>query len=481
MLHYVEAICSCGTTDGYNTEASERLHIDYAKEGYHASNNHSTTTFISLSKITEITEDSRPSSMAVSTTNFLCRANPTPDALRRSALLGGGSASHLRTSTESGPDPTLPPPGRLNELRAVFESQSPAGPHPASTPGFRSSSPMFGTTTQTSATGYGYGSTSYASHPSSPSKSGTGSSGSYTGPGLLSPLLTRPTTISGFRSTPSAITCTGTETFTSPSYMAMPSYTATPSYTAMPSYTATNTNTWSNVNTQTRTGYTTLDPTSNTYSDTDMFTCTSVTPPSGLCRPQTSPRSPLASVRNIVTLWKECTPAAVRAGEKSVAELISTVSPPLGPDGLQGIQRRVEGAHARLREARAVSNPPVTPIRPENDSADNRRSSAFPPGIDISKLPGYAKSNDPVSCFVFIQYNRGIKFILLAYPYRTFVVSQHSCISSLLMAKMPGPPLPSHASTVLVGPRWRLRHHCFGPFKLFQSSVCILTSTPTCS
>jgi hypothetical protein len=38
MLHYVEAIRSRGTADGYNSEASERLHIDYAKEGYCASN-----------------------------------------------------------------------------------------------------------------------------------------------------------------------------------------------------------------------------------------------------------------------------------------------------------------------------------------------------------------------------------------------------------------------------------------------------------
>ena len=35
MLHYIEAIRSRGSTDGYNTE---RLHIDYAKEGYCASN-----------------------------------------------------------------------------------------------------------------------------------------------------------------------------------------------------------------------------------------------------------------------------------------------------------------------------------------------------------------------------------------------------------------------------------------------------------
>jgi hypothetical protein len=38
MLHYVEAIRSRGTADGYNTEASERLHINYAKEGYRVSN-----------------------------------------------------------------------------------------------------------------------------------------------------------------------------------------------------------------------------------------------------------------------------------------------------------------------------------------------------------------------------------------------------------------------------------------------------------
>jgi hypothetical protein len=38
MQHYIEAIRSRGTLDGYNTEATERLHIDYAKLGYRASN-----------------------------------------------------------------------------------------------------------------------------------------------------------------------------------------------------------------------------------------------------------------------------------------------------------------------------------------------------------------------------------------------------------------------------------------------------------
>ena len=38
MVHYVEAIKSRGSADGFNTESPERLHIDYAKEGYRASN-----------------------------------------------------------------------------------------------------------------------------------------------------------------------------------------------------------------------------------------------------------------------------------------------------------------------------------------------------------------------------------------------------------------------------------------------------------
>jgi hypothetical protein len=38
LQHYVASIRSRGTCDGYNSEASERLHIDYAKEAYRASN-----------------------------------------------------------------------------------------------------------------------------------------------------------------------------------------------------------------------------------------------------------------------------------------------------------------------------------------------------------------------------------------------------------------------------------------------------------
>ena len=38
ILHYLNAIRALGSTDGYNTESPERLRINYAKEGYCASN-----------------------------------------------------------------------------------------------------------------------------------------------------------------------------------------------------------------------------------------------------------------------------------------------------------------------------------------------------------------------------------------------------------------------------------------------------------
>ncbi|KAJ7831837.1 hypothetical protein B0H14DRAFT_3713091, partial [Mycena olivaceomarginata] len=38
LLHYVESIEFFGTTDNYNTEMFERLHIDFAKNGWRASN-----------------------------------------------------------------------------------------------------------------------------------------------------------------------------------------------------------------------------------------------------------------------------------------------------------------------------------------------------------------------------------------------------------------------------------------------------------
>lgn len=38
MFHYIDSIRRKGTADGFNTELSERLHIDFAKHGYRAGN-----------------------------------------------------------------------------------------------------------------------------------------------------------------------------------------------------------------------------------------------------------------------------------------------------------------------------------------------------------------------------------------------------------------------------------------------------------
>lgn len=38
MEHYIQSIMWLGAADGYNTEGTERLHIDFAKQGYQASN-----------------------------------------------------------------------------------------------------------------------------------------------------------------------------------------------------------------------------------------------------------------------------------------------------------------------------------------------------------------------------------------------------------------------------------------------------------
>jgi hypothetical protein len=40
LLHYIDSIILFGSLDGFNSEHLERLHIDYAKKGYHASNKH---------------------------------------------------------------------------------------------------------------------------------------------------------------------------------------------------------------------------------------------------------------------------------------------------------------------------------------------------------------------------------------------------------------------------------------------------------
>ncbi|KAG6841362.1 hypothetical protein C0991_011905 [Blastosporella zonata] len=358
-----------------------------------------------LSKITERTEESsRPVSAALSAGTATRPANPTPDAFRRSVLLGGTSSSHSRSST----DPGLPPPGRANELIAVFETNSPQGRN-ASTPGERVTSPFY--------------STSYGSRPSSPSKSSasyTATDTRPTGSSFLSPATRPSTSMSGdgtFRSTtPGGTFSRTTDSYLTPSYTTQspstfsratytdtnaPTYTAdsrtytgtTPSYTTQspstfsrttytdtnaPTYTGTDTRTYTGTDTRTYTGTDTRTFTTDTRAGagtrpyTDTFTGTSVTPTSTLRRPQTSPRSPLTSVRNIVALWKERTPSKSRSPKKSAGSA-GSISPPPEAEGLFGKRGNIQ-------------NNPVTPTRRDIDN--------LPPGLDVEDLLPYTQSTE---------------------------------------------------------------------------------------
>ncbi len=259
---------------------------------------------IRLSRITERTE---PSSRPVSGTSLLPRAtNPVADPVRRSFLGGAISPSHSRSSTDPGSDRDLPPPGRTNELIARFETNSPGPGH------------------------YRSGSAPGGRRSPSPTKSTSSSSGSSE---------TRPTTtFSTFLSParPSTVASTSTYTGATPS-----TYTSTSNtYTTDPSRT-----------------FTTL-----TSSQTQTQTGTSTTPTSALRRPErTSQRYPLASVRNIVALWKERTPSRSPNKAASSVGSDSAVSPPPDPvprdDGLFGIRRRASQRRSGESEDNGVISP----------------------------------------------------------------------------------------------------------------------------
>ncbi|KAF8062278.1 hypothetical protein FPV67DRAFT_1654875 [Lyophyllum atratum] len=355
-----------------------------------------------LSKITERTEESsRPNSGAFGVTGAARPANPTPEAFRRSLFLGGTPSSHSRSSTDPGSDRTLPPPGRATELIAVFETNSPGGGHSRTTsaPGVRPPSPFY------SSTGYGYG-----SRPSSPSKSSasyTATDTRPTGSSFLSPPPRPWTSMSGdgtFRSTsPGGTWSRGTGSYTTPgTYTTQtPSTygrTLTHTETDNRTYTGTDTRTYTGTDTRTYTG-TDTNTFTDTFTRTGTNTATSMTPTSTLRRPQTSPRSPLASVRNIVALWKERTPTMSRSPGKSPDHGSATsVSPPPDGEGLFGIRRRAQRASAQLQlRDNGQGSDPVTPTRRGDvDAASIRsaRSGHLPPGLDVADLLPYTQSDE---------------------------------------------------------------------------------------
>jgi hypothetical protein len=330
-----------------------------------------------LSRITERTEpSSRPTSGAYSASGGANRAE-TPDALRRSMLLGASSI-HSRSTTEPGPTRDLPPRGRANELIAQFEASSSSGSDTvrrSNTPGPGTSSSPFYNPSQSatnplsttgytiSSTGYGYGS---GSRSTSPTKSSRNTSSlTYTAATESRP--TASTMLSPRTGTP-----TGTFRSESPTYTRTGSYLSPSTYTQTPS-------TYSQ--TLSRTGTDTRSYTTGTYTATQ--TRTSVTPSASFQRPlQRSPRNALTSVSNIVAQWKERTPRDNNREEKaSVATSVMSASPP------------------PTRRQRDEDRTPTKTQPQDSDRASLRsfKNSALPPGFDADELQAYTQSSEPVS------------------------------------------------------------------------------------
>ncbi|KAL7284724.1 LOW QUALITY PROTEIN: hypothetical protein ACG7TL_002030 [Trametes sanguinea] len=371
-----------------------------------------------LSTISEHTENqSRPNSFAQSGSGQGSRPTSQynqPAEIRRSANLDGRASPvlpsmHSRAATDPSGTPAAHTPGRVvnvpgrraGELIAFFEEKqgatgrdsprlyghtrtlsAPMGPR---SPAPRSPSPYTTTVSQSmstfghtaTTTGYGYGSTTgygtstygYSSRPSSPTKSRAGSSVSSSGPiTTMSSLLSPPPRGTTSLSTDSRLPPTSSGTFT-----------------------------------QTRSGpstFTGTGPTTTTsYTDTNTFTSsgftTTATPTaSSLRRPQTSPRSPLTSVRNIVAAWKERTPSL----GKSIRSNTTSPSPTQG-EGLFSLRRRAERGNARLRE-RALNGMDESGrivergYEGESTSGDASMSasSVLPPAFDLSELGQYANA-----------------------------------------------------------------------------------------
>ncbi|KAG9313810.1 hypothetical protein JVU11DRAFT_6171 [Chiua virens] len=212
---------------------------------------------------------------------------------------------------------------------------SPLFPHSQSTP-YMSSTTGHGYTT----TGYGT-STGYASRPSSPAKSKTGSAISSASDSLSSSSLLAPPTRG----------LTGTTTQLTPSDFAS-------AFT-------------------------------NTFAEARSSTNTSAVSPtvSSLRRPQTSPRSPLTSVRNIVEAWKERT----SVGKATKASTESSVSVAPKPDGRFGLRRRTSRVE-RQPASESADNALNLPTTPKSISGN-----IIPPPFEMTELGAYARdSREPL-------------------------------------------------------------------------------------
>ncbi|KAI0657509.1 hypothetical protein C8Q70DRAFT_919348 [Cubamyces menziesii] len=374
-----------------------------------------------LSTISEHTENpSRPNSFAQSGSGQGSRPNTqysnNSGENRRSANMDGRASPalpslHSRAATDPSGAPAGHTPGRVlnvpgrraGELIAFFEEKqtasgrdsprlyghartlsAPMGPR---SPAPRSPSPYtttmspsmstFGHTATASGYGYttGYGTSTYgySSRPSSPTKSRAGSSVSSSGP---------ITTMSSLLSPPPR----GSVTLSADSRLPTSSGTFTQTRSGPSTYTGTGPTTTAS--------YSTTNPTTTTLSSSG-FTTTATPTASSLRRPQTSPRSPLTSVRNIVAAWKERTPSL----GKSARSNTTSPSPPPG-EGLFSLRRRAERGNARLRD-RALSGMDESGRFVErayegemstSEGASMSASGVLPPAFDLSELGQYANA-----------------------------------------------------------------------------------------
>jgi hypothetical protein len=128
------------------------------------------------------------------------------------------------------------------------------------------------------------------------------------------------------------------------------------------------------------------------------YTQTTATPPvASLRRPQTSPRSPLTSVRNIVAAWKERTPALGSDKNKNGTAAVSAPSPLAEGDsseGLFSLRKRAERGEARLRE-QITGSMYETPRRSSGSGGSG--GAVVPPPFDMAELSGFARGSQEVS------------------------------------------------------------------------------------
>ncbi len=315
-----------------------------------------------LSTITERTEN--PSSRPTSYNLSVPGSGPVSDAIKHSAV-----SLHSRGVTEPGPSATTPS-RRTGDLIAFFEDKTsssdnssrpyspyghrrtgsvPAGPRSPSP--YTQSSQSIPTFTTT----YGYGNSN--SRPSSPSKSWSSQSRSYT---------------SG---TPSR------------SFLSPPPHSNTTTDSRLESpYTSSETPTYSN----------TFTPTSYSFTDTSA-----TTQGTSLRRPQTSPRSPLSSVRNIVAAWKSLSPSIDESSQVSATDTTQQ-------EGFFSIRRRAERGYQRERTSMGGEFGPSTsrrsglsrdqevPSTPRT-STSLTPSGIVPPPFDLTELGTFAKGSQEVS------------------------------------------------------------------------------------